>query len=338
VRVSDSDREVTRALIPLTSGELFGHPEVEAWLRSVTDEPIADLAHALGGEKPEIDCLVLSGRASQFPPVRARLLAALERHLGIAPARLREARLAPTERKAAVGLGALYYGLVHRHVRLTDRSIWGRYGVVFETARGPRFLEFFSHATRLEPERGDRVVVQHGVSQLRLSRTHAITRSGGGVTVVVTFSRDPDADLKLRDAFLDGRFTVVKTLGSDVLGTGLRPQITLAVDDDDRLKIIVEADGRRHELDAKPVPTSAPLPPQWTWPFMPLRDPVPFARPGDEAPPATPRPAPPPRPAPAPPTPPAGRPAAELPAPPERLALPPPAAESDRAPPPPAGP
>lgn len=282
VQVMDPERERTRALIPLTSDEIFGHPEVEAWVRSVTDEPIADLAHALGttGEKPEIDCLVLSGRTSQFPPVRDRLLAALERHLGIAPNRMREARLAPTERKAAVGLGALYYGLVHRHVRLVDRSIWARYGVVYETARGPRFHEFFSYATRPDADRGDRVVIEHGVTQLRLSRTHEITRSGGSVSVVVTYSRDPDADLKASDALLNGRIMPVKTLGSDVLGTGLKPQITLAIDDADRLKIVVEADGRRHELDAKPIPTNAPKPPQSAWPFAPLDDPVPFAAAG----------------------------------------------------------
>jgi len=315
VRVTDPERETVKALIPLTSDEIFGHPEVEAWVRSVTDEPIADLAHALGatGERPEIDCLVLSGRTSQFPPVRDRLLAALERHLGLAPNRVREARLAPTERKAAVGLGALYYGLVHRHVRLVDRSIWAHYGVVYETARGPRFQEYFSHVTRPDPERGDRVVVQHGVAQLRLSRTHEITRSGGSVSVVVTYSRDPDADLKAPDALLNGRIMPVKTLGSDVLGTGLRPQITLDIDDADRLRIVVEADGRRHELDAKPVPTNAPRPPQWAWPFTPLDDPVPFAATGKIALPAIAPPPPPPlpeadrsaaRPAPAPPTPP----------------------------------
>jgi hypothetical protein len=157
------------------------------------------------------------------------------------------------------------------------------------------------------------VVVQHGVAQLRLSRTHEITRSGGSVSVVVTYSRDPDADLKAPDALLNGRIMPVKTLGSDVLGTGLRPQITLDIDDADRLRIVVEADGRRHELDAKPVPTNAPRPPQWAWPFTPLDDPVPFAATGKIALPAIAPPPPPPlpeadrsaaRPAPAPPAPP----------------------------------
>jgi hypothetical protein len=270
--VGVSDDNPAKALIPLTSQEIFGHKEVEAWLRSVTDEPIADLAQALDGEgaRPQIDCLVLSGRTSQFPPVRERLLAALKQHLGATPSRMREARLGATERKAAVGLGALYYGLIHRHVYLVDRSLWARYGVVYPTSRGPRFQEYFSHATRPEPERGDQVVVQHGVTHLRLSRKHEITHLGSSATVVVTYSRDPDADLQIPGAMENGRLMKVKTLGSDTLGSGHKALITLAIDENDRLQIVVEADGRRHELDARPVPGNAPAPPQWAWPFTPL--------------------------------------------------------------------
>jgi hypothetical protein len=274
LQVGISSDAPAKALIPLDADEIFGHEEVKAWLRSVTDEPIADLAQALDGEgaRPPIDCLVLSGRTSQFPPVRERLLAALKQHLGAAPPRMREARLGATERKAAVGLGALYYGLIHRNVHMVDRSLWARYGVVYPTSRGPRFQEYFSHATRPDPERGDQVVVQHGVTHLRLSRTHEITHLGSSATVVVTYSRDPDADLRVPGALENGRLMKVKTLGSDTLGSGHKALITLAIDENDRLQIVVEADGRRHELDAKPVPGNAPDPPQWAWPFTLLDD------------------------------------------------------------------
>ncbi|MFL5385406.1 MAG: hypothetical protein ACJ8GN_23035 [Longimicrobiaceae bacterium] len=271
------------ALIPLTSEEIFAHPEVVEWVRSVTDEPIADLAHALKlqGVKPEIDCLILSGRTSQFLPVREHLLAAIERELGITRAHLTgaEAVLGPLERKAAVGLGALYYGLIHRHVRFVDRSVWAYYGVVYETTRGKRFQEFFSHATRPDPARGDRLVEgkEDGLTSLRLSRTNEITRSGGQVWVVVTYSRCPDRDLENPDALQNGRFTVVKTLGRDVLGEGLQVRITLGIDDDDRLTIVVEAGGRRIVVDPKEVPMNVPEQPQWAWPFIALKHPVALA-------------------------------------------------------------
>lgn len=268
-----------RVLIPLTSEEIFEHPIVREWVRTVTDEPIADLAEALRsrGTPPQIDCLVLSGRTSEFPPLREQLLAAIERHLGIPRGRMVIPELGGAERKAAVGLGALYAGLVHRHVRVVDHNLWARYGVVYETARGRRFQEFFSYQTVPDPAQGDRIVEQHGVTSLRLSRTHSIIRSGGAVSVVVTYSRDPDADLRQPDALLNGRFMEVRALGSDVLGSGLAVRITLAIDDADRLRIRVQTDGRLFEVDPKEVPTNAPPLPQWSWPFTPLDEPVSLA-------------------------------------------------------------
>lgn len=273
-------------LIPLSSDEIFTQPVVTEWLQSVTDEPIADLAHALKlrGLKPEIDCLVLSGRTSQFPPVRERLLTAIETHLGIPRKRLREAPLTPAERKAAVGLGALYFGLIHRHVQFVDRSIWARYGVVYQTGSGRRFQEFFSHATRPDASLGDHAVQRDGLSSVRLSRTHEITYAGGPASVVVTYSRDPDLDLKEPDALQNGRFVVVKPLGSDVLGTGLKVRITLGIDDQDRLTIGVDADGRHIEVDPRPVPMVVPVPPQWAWPFTPLNDPISLVAPPGKVP------------------------------------------------------
>ena len=265
-------KKTEEILIPLTSEEIYGYPAVEAWLAQVTDEIISDLAGALDemALKPSVDALVLSGRTSLFPPLQSRLLGVLESHLGLDREKLHMPELNHTESKEAVALGSLYYGLLFRQgVHFEDRSVWAKYGVIYETGKGPRFQEFFGYTTQPDSTKGDRVVERGGHRVTLFRRRKDIIRAGGPVEIAVTFSHNPDRDL--RDPRLRGdKFTVLRTLGRDVLGAGRRVTLEMAIDEQSRLEVRVDPAGLSREVERIAYRHREHLP-QLDWPYSPLK-------------------------------------------------------------------
>ncbi len=284
-----SDRARRKLAIPLRGEEIFHHPEVRAWTAQVTDEVLADVAGALKQMdlKPKIDAVILSGRSSLFPPLRPRLLAAMEKHLGIPAQELHVVDLGSIERKEAVALGCLHYSLLLRGgVRFRDRIAWARYGVIYETGRGTRFKEFFGFATHEDPERGDEVVEQDGLRTVLFRRTETISCVGARADVAVTFSRDPERDVRDPRKRAD-KFTIVHSLGGEILQRrqgrkSRRLEIEMRIDRRGRLGIRINPRHLPQEITNLLVRPMVAEPEQ-DWPFQPLTDPVelaPFAPPG----------------------------------------------------------
>lgn len=272
-----ANRTLRQLGIPLTPREIFGHPSVEGWLAQVTDEVMADFAAALSelDIHPQIDAVILSGRTSLFPPVRPRLLAAIERHLGMGPSDLHLVALDSAQRKEAVALGCLSYSLLLRQeVGFRDRSVWARYGVIYETGRGRRFKEFFGFATKEDPAR-DLIVEEEGVRTVLFRRRESIACIGPRIDIAITFSRDPNRDV--RDGrLLADKFTIIYSIGGDVLkkarrggGTGAKVEIEMWIDRQGQLGVKIDPGRLEQEITDLAYRPSGDLP-QGDWPYQPL--------------------------------------------------------------------
>jgi len=272
-----TNRTLRQLGIPLTPREIFEHPSVESWLAQVTDEVMADFAAALSELEihPQIDAVILSGRTSLFPPVRLRLLAAIERHLGIGASDLHLVGLDSAQRKEAVALGCLSYSLLLRkEVGFRDRSVWARYGVIYETGKGRRFKEFFGFATAEDPSR-DLIVEEEGVRTVLFRRTESIACVGNRIDIAITFSRDPDHDV--RDVrLLHDKFTIIHSLGGDVLrrarrggGTRAKVEIEMWIDRQGQLGVRIDPRRLQQEITDLAYRPSGDQP-QRDWPYQPL--------------------------------------------------------------------
>lgn len=268
-----------RLLIPLSRSEILAHPAVEAWLFQVTDEFLADFAGALRvlGVTPTVDKLVLSGRTSQFPPFEPRLVAAVERELGIPVKSTDRTRLTPTESKEAVALGSLLFAILQRsRTRFEDRMIWARYGIVYETGAGHRFEELFSYATEPNEALGDRVKEIGDRKFVLFKRRVAIHHVGNFLDLVVTFSHDPKADVADPDK-RDSKFTVVRRLGRADIGSAPTVTIEVEIDAESRLNLVIDPEAHHREIPGI-ASSPAELLPQQKWPYTPLRGAQPMPR------------------------------------------------------------
>lgn len=268
-RLPGSGRQVDWIGIPLGRKEIFDHPEVKSWLETVAGELISNLAGALQTLRltPEIDTLVLSGRTAQFPPLRPYLLKALKQHLGVDTDALFIPELTPNEKKEAVALGSLLYGIFHgRDLHITDRNIWARYGVIYTHGTTKRFQEFFGYST--EPGPGDDVVEENGLRMAFFRRAHEITRSGGPLEVAATFSRDPDADL-LDPQKVQERFSILHTIGVAQLGKPGKVWVEMRNNRDDTISVLVDPKGFALGVDVRGRREESHVA-QLEWPYQPL--------------------------------------------------------------------
>lgn len=256
--------------IPLSRDEIFEHPEVRLWLDQVTDELIRNLGGALKalGVKPEIDTLILSGRTAQFPPLRERLSRAIRRELGIAQDSYLTPELEPNEKKEAVALGSLLYTLFHgRELRLIDRNVWAKYGVIYNDGLRPRFKEFFGYATEKQP--GDVELEVNEMKTVLFRRTLEIARADGPLIIAATFSRDPDADLLDTNAYLD-RFQIIHTIGAGYLGPAGRLKVRMCNNEDDTITIDINPGGVQTSVTVKGYREDEHIA-QMDWPYQPLK-------------------------------------------------------------------
>ena len=268
--------------LPIASKDLFGHPAVRQWLERVSDEVIENLAGALsemGHENPTIDSLIFTGRTSRFPPLRQRVLGAIEEHLKLPASRIHIPQLSSVKGQEIVALGALAYALMAREgVSFIDRNIWAKYGLIYETGRGRRFEEFFGYGTRPDPKR-DLIEEKGGMQVVFFRRTREIHRVGGRVDVAVTYSHDPNTDLA-RPGW-EEKFTVVKSLGRHHLGAGKQVKVRMSIAEDDRLEVVVDPDGFPRRISNLAYRPGAQLP-QLDWPYRKLEGPVELERPLDQ--------------------------------------------------------
>ncbi len=280
---TDGRKEDLKIGIPLRAREVFSSPEVEQWLSKVTDDAIGNFAGALEklGLEPKIDTLILSGRTSQFPPLEKRLLDAIEGKLGLSKSSINLPRLSPVESKDAVALGCLNFSLRGADVEFVDRNVWATYGIIYNTGLGLNFQEYFGYATSVDPRLGDEWTEIDGRPVPLFRRTHEIRKDGSTVELAMTFSHDPDADIRSPD--WREKFVVIKTLGVDVIGRSSAVRIQLSVNAENQLRVVVNPDefGIGNEIEGLAYLPDALLP-QLEWPFKPLRNASPVE---DEAPP-----------------------------------------------------
>ncbi|HEV2762609.1 MAG TPA: hypothetical protein VGV38_06405 [Pyrinomonadaceae bacterium] len=257
--------------IPLSRAEIYGHPDVRRWLDLVSDELIRNLAGALKvlGIRPEIDTLILSGRTAQFPPLRERLFAAFRRELGLADDAYDTPELERNEKKEAVALGSLLYTLFHgRHLRLVDRNVWAKYGVIYHDGLRQRFQEFFGYASERQP--GDREATDaDGMRTVLFRRTLEIPRASGPLEIAATFSHDPDADLLDPQSYLD-HFQVIHTIGAGYLGPPGRLKVRLSNNEDDTIRVDINPGGVQKSVTVKGYREDDHIA-QMDWPYQPLK-------------------------------------------------------------------
>ena len=256
--------------IPLSRDEIFEHPEVERWLNQVTDELIRNLSGALKvlGIEPEIDTLILSGRTAQFPPLRDRLCDAIRRELGLAEGGYFTPELEPNEKKEAVALGSLLYTLFHgRELRLVDRNVWAKYGVIYNDGLRQRFAGFFGYATEAQP--GDVELEVDGMKTVLFRRTLEIARADGPLLIAATFSRDPDADLLDSQAYSD-HFQIIHTIGAGYLGPAGKLKVRISNNEDDTITVDINPGGVQTSVTVKGYREDEHIA-QMDWPYQPLK-------------------------------------------------------------------
>jgi hypothetical protein len=257
--------------IPLSRDEIFEHPRVEGWLKQVTDELIGNFAGALKvlGIEPEVDTLILSGRTAQFPPLRERLFGAIRRELGLAGDAYYTPELGVNEKKEAVALGSLLYALFHgRDLRLVDRNVWAKYGVIYHDGLRLRFKEFFGYAS--EPQPGDREVKKEdGMKTVLFRRMLEIPRAHGPLEIAATFSHDPDADLRDPRSYAD-HFQVIHTIGAGYLGPAGRLRVRMSNNEDDTITVDINPGGVQRSITVRGYREEEHIA-QMEWPYRPIR-------------------------------------------------------------------
>ena len=265
------DRGTTeeRLSIPFSRDDVFGHPEVEQWLRTVTDDILADLGAALRtlSIRPQIDTLILSGRTALFPPLRRRLMDSIRTHLGLSEADFLCPELSVNEKKEAVALGSLLFALYHgRDLQVLDRNIWARYGVVYHTSVGQRFQEFFGYST--QQEASDKREHDRGLTTILFKRTHELKRTSGEIQIVATFSHNPEAHLRDPSLFRQN-FVVLHTIGGKELPDG-PVKIRMSNEKDDTIVVVVNPGLLDKVYALKGVRPDGEHLAQLDWPYKPL--------------------------------------------------------------------
>lgn len=255
--------------IPLSRGDISGHREVRHWLDRVTGELIRNLGAALKvlGIKPEIDTLILSGRTAQFPPLREQLFRAIRDELGLAPDTYDTPELESNEKKEAVALGSLLYTLFHgRELRLVDRNVWAKYGVIYNDGLRERFQEFFGYASEKQP--GDTEIEVDGMKTVLFRRMLEIARAHGPLEIAATFSHDPDADLLDPQGYLD-HFQVIHTIGAGFLGPAGKLKVRMSNHEDDTITVDINRGVFQHSITVKGYREDEHVA-QMDWPYKPL--------------------------------------------------------------------
>jgi hypothetical protein len=255
--------------IPLSRKEILEHPEVDHWLNQVTGELIENFSAALSvlGIKPKIDTLILSGRTAEFPPLRDRLRTSLSSELGLDESAYFLSELDRNEKKEAVALGSLLYAIFHgRDLRLVDRNIWTRYGVVYNDGRSQRFQEFFGYASNQQA--GDKKDEDDHTTRVFYDRTLEVARADGQIEIASTLSRDPDADLADPEAYLE-RFQVIHTIGAHLLGPPGKVRIRMRNNEDDTLTVTIDPERLAKRVTVRGYRGDDHLG-QMEWPYRPL--------------------------------------------------------------------
>ncbi len=271
-------RQDPNLYIPLKAREIYDNPAVKEWLSRVTDVVVADLAGALREMSipPRIDALIISGRTTQFPPVLPSLENSIRKHLRIAPEKLHRPELSLEERKEAVALGSLYYGLLHREgVKFVNRRIWARYGLIYRVGIGRKFEEFFGFSTPVDVHQGDKVIETDEGQMVLFNRTREINRAGGRVDLAMTFSQDPQSDVQ-DTKLLEDKFTIIYTIGESELKGKDRVSIQLSINEKAELRLVIDPDGLPVDISDIGYRSTAYLP-ELEWPFQALEHPMPFS-------------------------------------------------------------
>jgi hypothetical protein len=253
----------------LTREDILSHPQVMGWLTQVSDGLIKNLAGALKALriKPEIDTFILSGRTAQFPPLRDRLFQSIKENLGLDQSTYYAPLLERNENKEAVALGSLMYTILNdRALRLYDRNVWAKYGIIYDDGTGRRFQEFFGYDTEALP--GDETDYVDGMTVVFFRRTCVITRATGPIEIAATFSHDPDADLRDFETYLYS-FQVLHKVGAGQLGTAGKLKITISNNRDDSITVIIDPDGLPKEINVRGYRKDAHQV-QMEWPYQPL--------------------------------------------------------------------
>jgi hypothetical protein len=256
--------------ITLTREEIFGHPQIKGWLKQAAVELIQNLAGALKvlGVKPEIDTLILSGRTAQFPPLRERLFEVIKEDLGLDQSNYYAPTLEPKESKEAVALGSLMYTILNdRALKLIDRNVWAKYGIIYDDGTGRKFQEFFGYST--DPSSEDETDEIDGVTVVFFRRTHVITRAGGPIEIAATFSHDPNAALRDFKSYLD-QFQILHKVGAVQLGEAGKRKITISNNHDDTITIVIDPDGEKKTINVRGYRKDAQQV-QMEWPYQPLK-------------------------------------------------------------------
>jgi hypothetical protein len=168
----------------------------------------------------------------------------------------------PDRAKDAVALGCLEYGLL-KGVRFVDTHVSGAYGLVYRAGDRWGFQEFFGYATEFRPKDGDRISAD-GIPLFR--RRHTIRPSGEAVRVAMTFSRDPDGDVRRGDRMNEKMVWI----------TSLEPEwfpavVEMGINEDGTLEVVVDRGGRRTIIPRLAYSVPAALP-QEAWPYQRLID------------------------------------------------------------------
>jgi hypothetical protein len=255
--------------IPLTRVELFEHREVAHWLSQITSELTENLKGALDvlGLKPEVDTLIVSGRTSQFPPLREQLFKAIKETLGLEASAYYAPRLEHNENKEAVVLGSLMHMIASdRNLRVIDRNVWAKYGVIYNDGTKRRFQEFFSYASEILP--GDEEIEVDGMRVVFFNRTMVITRAHGPIEIAATSCHDPDAALRDFQTYLD-RFQVLHTFGNRQLGPAGKVKIKISNNRDDTITVVLDPDRFPKTINVSGYRQDAHMV-QLEWPYQPL--------------------------------------------------------------------
>lgn len=260
-------------LLNINIKDLRGEPAVRYWEECVADWALAEFLRQVEPDsgKTRIDAVVLSGRTLLWPGLHERVMK-LIREAALEPDGIFVPQLKQTETKSAVVIGLIIYALLWRStVEFKDRNIWGRYGLLYDSAGERAFYDLFPNGVQNAERIQD--TIQKRTIYMPKSQGVIDVGSTTQVSLCYTFVSDPVASIHKKNqpnpwirtaALIDaGRPLAIK----DHFGHQVKEiTFTAEVKPDNELKIILSAKGMSKEF----LGGKGALPALQAWPIAPV--------------------------------------------------------------------
>jgi len=176
----------------------YGAQMLDHFYHTVVDDSLTDFWYNSGGQ-PEIDSLIISGRASLFADIPEKLQAKF-RKLSKGNLKLEPIIFSGSGLKACVAQGSLLYEQKYRNrVQINDRNIWGRYGFYRVNGAGGRkeFIEIIGPKDLISNDCETKKIGDNLILLPHAKKENIPLNGSQELYFCMTFCNDPNRELNL---------------------------------------------------------------------------------------------------------------------------------------------